>query len=222
MRALLKVSGLIFLTFVSAAMAAPTQTLVWEDLVPNFETELKSPFAGMELYRQLEVESIIWTRSLSEEERNTENGKAGLEDAAQFEKDILKEGINLEELLRRHQVWQKEVDKRGQQLVPELNGRRVKLAGYLLPLAFSEEGQTEFLLVTYVGACIHQPVPPPNQIVFVEANQSFRIEELFMPVWVTGTMKTKLSSKALTFVDGTADIPLGYTLSNGQVEIYTE
>ncbi len=222
MRELLKISGLILLAFVSAAAAMPTQTLVWDDLVPKFETELKNPLAEMELYRQLEVESIVWARSLTKEERNTENGKAGLEDAARFEQDILSEGINLEELLRRYKVWQAEVDRRGQKLVPELNGRKIKLAGYLLPLAFSEQGQTEFLLVPYVGACIHQPVPPPNQIVFVEASQSFKSEELFTPVWVTGTMKTKLSSKALSFVDGSADIPLGYTLSNGTVEIYTE
>ncbi len=222
MRTLLRTAGLIFLTFVTAAVAAPAQTVDWEDLVPKFEAELKNPLAEMELYRQLEVESIIWARALSEEERKSENGKAGLEDAAKFEKEFLKEGINLEDLLRRHKIWQTEVDRRGQQMVPELNGKKIKLAGYLLPLAFSEEGQTEFLLVPYVGACIHQPVPPPNQIVFVEATQSFKSEELFTPVWVTGTMKTKLSSKALTFVDGSADIPSGYTLSGGQVEIFTE
>lgn len=222
MRTLLKISVLFFVTLVSAAVAAPVKTLVWDDLVPQFQNELKNPLTELDLYKQLEVESIIWARSLSEEERKTENGKAGLEDAAEFEKKLRKQGVDLADLLKRYDDWKKEVDRRGQQVVPALNGQTVKLAGYLLPLAFSLEGQTEFLLVPYMGACIHEPVPPPNQIVFVEVNRSFKAEELFTPVWVTGTLKTQMSSKALSFVDGSAEIPLGYTLTGGEVEVYTE
>ena len=123
---------------------------------------------------------------------------------------------------RTHRPGAAHVEERGKQVVPELNGKTVKLAGYLLPLEFSETGQSEFLLVPYIGACIHAPVPPPNQIVFIELNQSFKVDDLYTAVWVTGKMKTQISSKALFFVDGSADIPLGYTISGAQVEPYTE
>lgn len=60
MRLLLKLSCLIFLVLVPAALAAPTNVLVWGDLVPKFKEDLKSPFEELELYRQLEFETIQW------------------------------------------------------------------------------------------------------------------------------------------------------------------
>ncbi|MEL6266970.1 MAG: DUF3299 domain-containing protein [Pseudomonadota bacterium] len=37
------------------------------------------------------------------------------------------------------------------------NGRQVRIPGYMVPLAFRKDGVREFLLVPYVGACIHVP-----------------------------------------------------------------
>ena len=222
MRLLSKLSVVAVVVFVSSAMASPVRTLVWEDLVPKFAKELKSPFAELELDRQLELETILWARSLTEEERAADDVKAGLDDAAQYEREFVTNGIDIDKKMLEYVAWQEAVEERGKQIVPDLDGKSVKLAGYLLPLEFSETGQTEFLLVPYVGACIHAPVPPPNQIVFVETSQSFKSEQLFTAVWVTGTLRTQVSSKALSFVDGTADIPLGYTLTRSQVEIYSE
>ena len=76
------------------------------------------------------------------------------------------------------------------------------MPGYLLPLEFDGTAVTEFLLVPYVGACIHTPPPPPNQIVHVHAEPGFETEELYMPVWVTGQMSTEGSTENLNYVDG--------------------
>ncbi|MEM7426491.1 MAG: DUF3299 domain-containing protein [Pseudomonadota bacterium] len=213
---------LILIASLTAAHAVPPKTLVWEDLLPKFENELEDPLAEFELYRRLEVETIVWANSLNDEQRSSEDYKAGVEDAETYERELKGQGIDTDKLIRDYKAWQLATDERSQKLNAALDGKQVKLAGYLLPLQFSETGETEFLLVPYIGACIHAPVPPPNQIVFVETNQSFKTEDLYTPVWVTGTMKTKLSSKALSFVDGSADIPVGYTLGSSAVEIYSE
>lgn len=68
----------------------------------------------------------------------------------------------------------------------ELDGKRVRLAGYTTPVGFAE-GETRFLLVPELGACIHVPPPPPNQIVYVE--KAAGEPEMFAPVFVTGTLK---------------------------------
>src|SRR4051812_19776056 len=47
----------------------------------------------------------------------------------------------------------------------ELQGSRVRLPGYVVPLDEARGGVKEFLLVPYFGACIHVPPPPANQIV---------------------------------------------------------
>ncbi len=76
-------------------------------------------------------------------------------------------------------------------VVADLNGKRVRLGGYVVPLDFDATKVTEFLLVPFVGACIHVPPPPANQIVYVKAPQGITIKGQFDPVYVTGTLSTE-------------------------------
>ncbi|WP_178114840.1 DUF3299 domain-containing protein [Pseudomonas saliphila] len=82
--------------------------------------------------------------------------------------------------------------ERSAPVVAELNGREVKLPGYIVPLGFTAEGEVnEFLLVPYFGACIHVPPPPSNQTVYVKSKKSIKLEELYEPFWVTGAMQVE-------------------------------
>jgi len=83
-------------------------------------------------------------------------------------------------------------------VVKALNGLQVKIPGYIVPLEVSEEGRTtEFLLVPYYGACIHVPPPPSNQIVHIFSEMGVRVEDLYQPYWIEGTMQVKASSSEL-------------------------
>ena len=66
-------------------------------------------------------------------------------------------------------------------LVDALDGRDVEIPGYALPLEYAGTEISEFLLVPYVGACIHVPPPPPNQIVHVRFPEGFQSAGLFTP-----------------------------------------
>ena len=65
--------------------------------------------------------------------------------------------------------------------------------------SFPKPGIPTFLLVPYVGACVHVPsaTAQPDRV-----RASFRevpvVRDLFTPVWIEGPLKTKQSSKALT------------------------
>ncbi len=74
-------------------------------------------------------------------------------------------------------------------VVTELDGKRVRIGGYVVPLDFEATNVKEFLLVPFVGACIHVPPPPPNQIIYVKAAKGFDVAGSFDPVYVTGTIK---------------------------------
>jgi hypothetical protein len=76
--------------------------------------------------------------------------------------------------------------------------------------------------VPWVGACIHTPPPPPNQIVHVKTDQPFEFTGLFTPVWVTGRMSAAASRKSLYLIDGSSDIDIGYSLQASQVEPYKQ
>lgn len=71
--------------------------------------------------------------------------------------------------------------------VSALEGARVKLPGYVVPLEEVRGELREFLLVPYFGACIHTPPPPANQIVFVVAPKGVRFRAM-ETVWASGVL----------------------------------
>jgi hypothetical protein len=48
-----------------------------------------------------------------------------------------------------------------------LDGKKVVIAAFIVPLEDDMQRADEFLLVPYFGACVHTPPPPPNQMVYV-------------------------------------------------------
>ncbi len=134
-----------------------------------------------------------------------------------------KAGVDVEALLakRREMAEQKKAGAHAPNAA--LDGAIVRLPGYVLPLEITGKQVTEFLLVPWVGACIHTPPPPANQIVHVKAETPFELTGgMFMPVWVTGRMSTGTLKKALTMIDGSSDIDVGYALRASRVEPYRE
>jgi hypothetical protein len=94
---------------------------------------------------------------------------------------------------------------------PELEGQRVRLPGYVVPLEYSTGAIREFLLVPYFGACIHTPPPPANQIVMVRLQRPARIRTMDA-CWVAGVLGIEHS---------TTDWGVsGYTLLGHQVDEY--
>lgn len=69
-----------------------------------------------------------------------------------------------------------------------LNGRRVRLPGFIVPLEDFQEEAKEFLLVPYFGACVHMPPPPPNQMVYTAMRGTTKLS-WWDPVWIEGTLR---------------------------------
>jgi len=69
-----------------------------------------------------------------------------------------------------------------------LNGKKVKIPGFMVPLEDNVKAVTEFLLVPSPQACIHVPPPPPNQMVYVKMGPSEKAEVPYGPIWVYGTL----------------------------------
>lgn len=86
------------------------------------------------------------------------------------------------------------------QLTRDYDGKLVRLPGYVVPLDFEGTFVKAFLLVPYVGACIHVPPPPPNQLVFVTTETPYNLKGLFEPVIVTGTFGAAATATTLAEV----------------------
>ena len=76
-------------------------------------------------------------------------------------------------------------------VIESLDNTFVKIPGFMLPLEFNGQEVTEFLLVPYVGACIHVPPPPANQVVYVKLEKPWVSTDLYDPVWVEGMMQVE-------------------------------
>ena len=96
--------------------------------------------------------------------------------------------------------------------VTKYNGKVVKIAGYVVPLEFQGNNIHEFLLVPYVGACIHVPPPPPNQLIYVTTSKGQTFNGLFDAVWVFGVINTENMENDIAEV--------GYKISNGILKPY--
>jgi len=69
-----------------------------------------------------------------------------------------------------------------------LNGQKVRIAGFVLPLERQDDKVTEFLIVPYFGACIHVPPPPANQIIHAKSTKPLTGVKLMTPLWTYGTL----------------------------------
>ena len=69
-----------------------------------------------------------------------------------------------------------------------LDGETVAMPGYIVPLEDEQSRSAYFLLVPYVGACIHSPAPPANQIIVVEMETGPVEFEMWEPYWATGVL----------------------------------
>ncbi len=81
-----------------------------------------------------------------------------------------------------------------------------------MPLDYSGTGLTAFMLVPYVGACIHVPPPPANQLVFVTTEKPFEQGSMFDAVTITGMFGTVSIATHLAEV--------GYALSADRIAPY--
>ncbi len=99
-------------------------------------------------------------------------------------------------------------------LVSKYNGKTVKIPGFMVPLDFEADAVNKFMLVPYVGACIHVPPPPGNQIILVESKKGVPVVDMNVPIYIEGKIKTG------RFVNELAS-DIGYTMKLDKVSEYT-
>ena len=210
------------LCLLSTAHAETEQVreLVWDDLVPS-DVLFDDPYEKLAPDQMYELIAVARFRDkYGENDTPSEADMADYEEAMSY---LTEERVDIDGLLAMRTEVTEKRRKRAETPNKELNGKHIRLPGYLLPLEFKDKKVTEFLLVPWVGACIHTPPPPPNQIVHVRSSEGFDMgEAYYTPVWVTGVMSIESSNPELSYVDGAENIEVTYALSASSVELYDE
>lgn len=122
--------------------------------------------------------------------------------------EIIGEG----EVDEENDYWRPLFDENATKLNDALNGAYVKMPGYIIPWDISSAGITSFILVPYVGACIHVPPPPANQLVFVTTETPWPSDTLWEAIWVTGKLQHEFQSTELAVI--------GYKMQADVMEVF--
>ncbi|PIB26798.1 hypothetical protein BFP76_10370 [Amylibacter kogurei] len=132
--------------------------------------------------------------------------------------DLIPPGVPYSEIIGEGEMdeendsWNPIFDENATKLNPAFNGAFIKMPGFIIPIEMSVGGVSSFVLVPYVGACIHTPPPPPNQLVFVTTKTAWPSKDMWEAAWVTGEIKHELQTTEVA--------QTGYTLVAEKMEIY--
>ncbi len=138
--------------------------------------------------------------------------------------DLIPEGYSAEELVEKYLLDTYAVDdprrdvliealEREWALAPvneDLDGKTVTLTGYIVPLEMDSIKVSEFLLVPFLGACVHVPPPPPNQLVYVKMAEAIEMPNGYEAFSVTGLLEAETVTSDLA--------EAGYRLAGVSVE----
>lgn len=222
-RFMLSLFAVALICTASTVQAASPVVLKWPDLTPSGKFP-PNPLEKLKLDQRIEFDNIEYMRSLEGDLQDKEilaEYMASKKVANKSKRILEKQGIDVAAMYKKFKKWQREIERISKITVKKLDGKLIKLAGYLLPLDFSNKGIKEFILVPYVGACIHVPPPPTNQMVLVRLAKSYKVKETFEPVWVSGRLSTIGATKSLFLGDGSTELETGYTLAGQKIEKYT-
>jgi hypothetical protein len=212
----LLIARLATLLLTGVLLAAPlaameAREIGWDDLAPEVEP-YDDPFMAMS-YEQIDAmrDVVAFAEADSEDPELVKADAAG--------RRLLEEaGHDIDYLLEQYEVVLAKLVEEATEVNPEVVGNAVRMPGYVLPLEMSGRKAVEFLLVPYVGACIHTPPPAPNQVVYVVYPEGFEAEGLFTPVWITGEMKAETTNRSVGYSDGTSDVRISYRMDASRVE----
>jgi len=99
--------------------------------------------------------------------------------------------------------------------VHTLDGKRVRLPGYVVPLQTDDSGRMlEFFFVPFYGACIHVPPPPPNQMLFAKMARPIKTPDMYTAMSIVGTLRTSKHDDALASA--------AYTIGDATLSVYKE
>ena len=197
------------------ARAADPEEISWDTLAPPAAV-IENPFETLTDDQMDTLRQILRFEARAE---RSDDAQAGAE-AQALRKQMAKDGLDVDGLFAARLAIMEKREAAATGVNEELVGTSVRLPGYVLPLEFKDRKAVEFLLVPTVGACIHTPPPPANQIVHVVYPEGIEVNGLFTPVWITGTMVAQSSVQDVGYVDGQAPVSVSYSMQPVLVEKY--
>jgi nickel/cobalt exporter len=198
---------------VLAMPAAAQQVASWTSLAPSVEP-YDNPFDELP-YEQFEALRVILRADMVAAAGQVDTAMA--EAAADARRLVEEAGLDVEYLFAQRELIMQRREEGALGVTTTHLDKTVMLDGYALPLRAEEGRVVEFLLVPWVGACIHVPPPAPNQIVHVDYPQGFEGWSQFTPIRIEGRLRHRPAEHDLFLVDGSRLIPASYAMEGAVI-----
>ena len=198
----------------SAALAQPKE-ISWDMLAPAQEA-YENPFADLTKEQLHDLRAVLKAQATTGQTADANVPDSAAEARARLEE----QGLDIEWLFRQREVIMEKRLAASASTVPQHLGQSVRIPGYLLPLEILDGKAIDFLLVPTVGACIHTPPPPANQMIRVTYPRGFEISGLYTPVWISGTLQADFRTEQVVYADGQANVEVSYVMRADVVEKY--
>lgn len=201
---------------IASALATGPKKVTWQDLAPE-PVAIENPFTDLSVDQMRDLRKILRLEQLQA------GGKTDPQIQAErraLRDKLERDGLDIEGLFEQRRKIMDHRRSMATRTNEDLVGETVRIPGYLLPLEIRDQKATEFLLVPTVGACIHTPAPPPNQMVHVRYEEGFPVKGLFTPIWVSGRLDAETKLSTVTYSDGQSRVEAGYAINALSVEEY--
>ena len=195
------------------AQASDPQDISWDMLAPPAAV-IENPFENITEDQKYTLLMIL----RFEDQAKWDNNAEARAKADALRKDLTEQGLDVDGLFAARVEIMEKREAEASGVNEDLVGTSVRLPGYVLPLEFKDRKAVEFLLVPTVGACIHTPPPPANQVVHVVYPQGIEVSGLFTPVWITGPLEAENSVQNIGYLDGEAPVSVSYIMRAERVE----
>lgn len=214
-------SGLFILLALTAqaARAQEVQTLSWRDLIPPL-APFDDPFLSLSVEQKRD---LAWIARARARQASPDTPDISQDEPLEAAVERLKSAhVDIDGLLAKRSYVAEKRREVLESVNENLNGQLVEIAGYVLPLKIDIEKVTEFLLVPYVGACIHEPRPNANQTIRVTYPNGFDLKGRFEAVLIRGRIRIASSAPHIWLVDGGANVRTSYAFDAQAIEPFTK
>ncbi|QIE42071.1 DUF3299 domain-containing protein [Rhodobacteraceae bacterium SC52] len=190
------------------ARADAPALVIWDDLAPSI-APYDDTFLEMTYKQKDDLRTILDAARRSED-------TALAERAQEARARLRTEGYDADTLLAQRLVVMQKRREEATGVTDRYLEREVLVDGYVLPLRAGEGRVHSFLLVPWVGACIHTPPPPPNQMIRIDVPEGIEIDKTFHAIRLRGVLAHEPTVSNLFLVDGTRLVEASYMLHDAQ------
>lgn len=205
------VAGALAACLLAVSAVAEPASVNWQDLVPEVD-EIANPFESLSDDQMDALRRIVRLEWMDDPEKTVE--------AKALRAELNAQGLDVDALFAARLELMEQRRLAATAVNEALIGQEIRIPGYVLPLEVRNRKAVEFLLVPTVGACIHTPPPPANQLIHVVHPEGIEIKGLYDPVWVMGVMEADQSVQDVRYADGQAEVAVSYAMQPSSVVPY--